>query len=690
MGSYGEVWLARGVTGVYRAVKIIRRERFASEVPYEREFEGVRRFEEVSRGHRGLVDLYLVGRNDSGAFFYYVMALAADASGESEFNIHSYEPHTLGTDLKSGRLPVETCLTLGQSVAEALEELHTHGLVHRDVKPSNLIFLNGRYCLADIGMVTTANDEEAVVGTHGYLPQEGAGRPPADVFALGRVLYEAMTGADRQQFPVLPESMREGELPLAMAELNRVALKACAHAPGDRYHSAGDLAEDLAAIADGGRAVRAGEGWYWGWAAVVVGVLLLSWLLWPEAETPEAAHESLVIHWRFDGGLVDSSGAQNAAEVTWAQTTTDRHGNSGAALALLADGEVKAVRPLEWKPEEPRTVALWFRVDAWQETKRGWFEEHDSLRSATVLNGLGFAVQLKSNGYIGLDGNYLCALFRGEQMGTNEWHHLVVSSAGAISSARVWLDGTEVERAESTGRFWWQPDKPWRAVAADETGRVKVHFLAGAIDEVRVWRRALAPVEVKAIYGAEKPEHPTVGSEQWDAEYSWAHLNPANSARVKSRDRIRRVEETTPSGIVYWAPEVKCDQAEVVYQFDFDRSVARAHLRLPIYCVDLTPAREQPVRGAMAVAVSRDGEEWTVLYNGLQPDPLWGKGCGNGFFEGELPAPVLSGRRLFLRVQMRSEGGGATFSAVQLGRTPHGAEVGWEQAPVLRVKLQSP
>jgi hypothetical protein len=49
-GSYGEVWLACSVTGAHRAVKIIWRDRFESEVPFEREFEGVRQFEEVSRG----------------------------------------------------------------------------------------------------------------------------------------------------------------------------------------------------------------------------------------------------------------------------------------------------------------------------------------------------------------------------------------------------------------------------------------------------------------------------------------------------------------------------------------------------------------------------------------------------------------------------------------------------------------
>src|SRR2546427_5029086 len=75
-GAYGEVWLARIVMGGLRAVKIIRREQFESERPYEREFAGIQRYEPVSRTSGGLVHVLHVGRNDAEGYFYYVMELA--------------------------------------------------------------------------------------------------------------------------------------------------------------------------------------------------------------------------------------------------------------------------------------------------------------------------------------------------------------------------------------------------------------------------------------------------------------------------------------------------------------------------------------------------------------------------------------------------------------------------------------
>jgi serine/threonine protein kinase len=77
-GSYGEIWLARSLTGTLRAVKIVHRSTFDSEKSFQREFEGMARFEPISREHEGFIDILHVGRDEAGGFFYYVMELADD------------------------------------------------------------------------------------------------------------------------------------------------------------------------------------------------------------------------------------------------------------------------------------------------------------------------------------------------------------------------------------------------------------------------------------------------------------------------------------------------------------------------------------------------------------------------------------------------------------------------------------
>src|SRR5256886_11548354 len=89
-GSYGEVWLARSVTGALRAVKVVWRSHFSSERPYEREFHGIVQFEPISRSHPGVVNVLHVGRDDAAGCFFYVMELADDAGQRSDGVMESW------------------------------------------------------------------------------------------------------------------------------------------------------------------------------------------------------------------------------------------------------------------------------------------------------------------------------------------------------------------------------------------------------------------------------------------------------------------------------------------------------------------------------------------------------------------------------------------------------------------------
>lgn len=212
-GAYGEVWLARSMTGAYRAVKVVWAEDFPTHELFFREFEGILNYEPVARGLAGMVHILHVGRH-GGEFphYYYVMELADDAYTGAHIDPQNYVPRTLQSDrnLYGNRpMPLDYVLEAGCQLARALVGLHAVELTHRDVKPANVVFLNGRLKLADPGLVAGA-EQRAFVGTEGYVPPEGPGTPRADVYALAKMLYEMATGRDRMSFPELPDELPEG------------------------------------------------------------------------------------------------------------------------------------------------------------------------------------------------------------------------------------------------------------------------------------------------------------------------------------------------------------------------------------------------------------------------------------------------------------------------------------------------
>jgi serine/threonine protein kinase len=143
---------------------------------------------------------------------------------------------------------VDDCVAIGLALTRALAHLHEHGLVHRDIKPSNIIFVDGSPKLADIGLVTGIDATRSFVGTDGYIPPEGPRTPQADLYSLGKVLYEMSTGRDRLDFPELPDEWRTSPERERLLEFNEVVLKACEDDIRQRYASAQQLESDLALL----------------------------------------------------------------------------------------------------------------------------------------------------------------------------------------------------------------------------------------------------------------------------------------------------------------------------------------------------------------------------------------------------------------------------------------------------------
>ena len=231
-GGYGEVWLARDVFGGFRAVKIVRRVGFADDGPYEREFQGLQKFAPLSREHPGLVQILHIGVNRTAGFFHYVMEIGDDAEQGRSVDPDSYVPRSLASDLRLHRcLDAAGTVELGRALCASLGFLHERGLIHRDIKPANILFVKGCPKLADVGLVTeivSRAGRVTQVGTLGYMAPEGSGTAAGDVFALGRLLLEALG-------PV-PSSSSDGTLALRL-----ILEKAQAARLEDRFPSVGTV-----------------------------------------------------------------------------------------------------------------------------------------------------------------------------------------------------------------------------------------------------------------------------------------------------------------------------------------------------------------------------------------------------------------------------------------------------------------
>lgn len=248
-GGFGEVWLGvNRATGGLKAVKIIPLARGGhSTDPAGREIVSLSQLERQRIGHHPhLLDIQHVGRTDEVLF--YLMDPADDVSGRPATNDPGYRPATLALKLEQGPLPADECLRCARELAAGLAHLHAAGMVHRDVKPSNCLFVGRTLKLADFGLLVPAAAHLSRLGTVRYMPPDGRMDLRADVYAAGLVIYELLTGLPAEAFPRLGERAREIAADPRLTHLNRVALKAASRDHHARHAHAGELLVALDAL----------------------------------------------------------------------------------------------------------------------------------------------------------------------------------------------------------------------------------------------------------------------------------------------------------------------------------------------------------------------------------------------------------------------------------------------------------
>lgn len=202
--------------------------------------------------HPCIVPIHEVG--SVGNQHFYTMSFVEGAG------LNQFREHGIGDSTRAARII--------QQVAEAVDYAHLHGIVHRDLKPANVLLdEDGCPRITDFGLAKLADAGEEltrtgqILGTPGYMaPEQAAGEcnkigPPADIYALGSLLYFALTGRPPFQAanvidtlvqslesePTMPRALN----PLVPKPLEQVCMRCLERNPADRYPSAREVAKDL-------------------------------------------------------------------------------------------------------------------------------------------------------------------------------------------------------------------------------------------------------------------------------------------------------------------------------------------------------------------------------------------------------------------------------------------------------------
>jgi serine/threonine protein kinase len=281
-GGYGRVWLVETKDGTRKCLKVIDKTSLGG--AWEREKRGVQTLRKSLGAVTNLV--YVEDDVDFEDTYCYLMEAADDIGGAD-----GYKPDTLYSRLQDNRLDSIQLKTLVLALLDGLEALHGKRLVHRDLKPDNVVFVKGIPKIADFGTVTPHILRQSYTGTEGFRPSwvEMGGSVDYgmkwDLYSLGKLAYISATGMlrdreDSWMYDVKHLVFGSDQLsdPL-MQSLNAFLLEACSENPEECFGSCRNFRKSFLRIFESEVAgMRKDLPWVLGSGLVVV--LLLLVIVW--------------------------------------------------------------------------------------------------------------------------------------------------------------------------------------------------------------------------------------------------------------------------------------------------------------------------------------------------------------------------------------------------------------------------
>ena len=257
-GAFGTVFYCQDVSEKKMALKIISKTQLGTY--WERELKGVKNYRKITERNGSLLQIYHVKEDEK--YFYYTME-PADSVSSTE-----YIPDTLARRLTYGALPENELWTVLSKVFNDVKLIHESGFLHRDIKPDNILFVNGEPKLADIGLFSSLTvTVTQMAGTLDYIPPEIRSssehldstdkniRQRNDLYALGMVIYCSVSGNPPRCFPSLPPNMN---LTPSVKCFWHLAQNLCSVDPFNRISSLDDLAHEFERIE---QIFKHGENW---------------------------------------------------------------------------------------------------------------------------------------------------------------------------------------------------------------------------------------------------------------------------------------------------------------------------------------------------------------------------------------------------------------------------------------------